>query len=257
MERYELINNWFGAYVDSYLVEAEDFNEKILLKKKHSYRVVSNIRKLAESLDLNELDIDIVSSIALLHDVGRFEQLKKYNTFSDEKSEDHALLGVQIIQDNDVLSSFTEKEQENMLLAITYHNKFTVPAMDDNTVDVYTKLLRDADKLDIFKLVTDYYTEFKFSKDRLIELELPDKPAISKKIYESLMKEKSAEYKHLQTLADFKLLQMAWVYDINYKQSYKIINENSYIKHIYDTMSKTDEVIDVYRKVKIFLENSI
>lgn len=257
MERYDIINNWFETFVSSYVVEDEDFNDKMILKKDHSYRVVSNIRKLAESLELSELDSEIVSCIALLHDVGRFAQLKKYNTFSDDKSEDHALLGVQILQENDVLKSFTEKEQENIIIAITHHNKFAAPVVEDITTDLYIKILRDADKLDILKLVVDYYTEMKFSKDKLIELELPDKPTVSKKIYEALMKEKSAEYKYLQTLADFKLLQMAWVFDINYKKSYKIINEHSYIKHIYDSMSKTDEVIDIYRKVKIFLENNI
>lgn len=257
MDRYDLINDWFEAYVSSYIVEDSVFNDKVLLKKSHSYRVVSNIRKLAVSLDLNELDTEIVSCLALLHDVGRFEQLKKYNTFSDNKSEDHALLGVQIIQEAGVLKSFTEKEQEDILFAIAHHNKFAIPSTDDHTADLYTKLLRDADKLDIYKVVTDYYNDIKFNKDKTIELELPDKPAISKKIYESLMKEKSAEYKYLKTLADFKLLQMAWVFDINFKLSYKIINEHGYVKNIYDGMSKSDEVIDVYRKVKIFLENNL
>ena len=78
MDRYDLINDWFEAYVSSYVVEDSVFNDKALLKKNHSYRVVSNIRKLALSLELNELDTEIVSCLALLHDVGRFEQLKKY-----------------------------------------------------------------------------------------------------------------------------------------------------------------------------------
>lgn len=258
MNRYELIDNWFESFVASYIVNGEeDYNDKIILKKDHSYRVVSNIRKLAESIELNSLDTELVSCIALLHDVGRFEQLKKYNTFSDNKSEDHALLGVQIIQEQDFFSEFSEKEQEYILFAIKCHNKFTIPSMDDKAADIYVRLLRDADKLDIYKVVTDYYADMKYNKDKVVELELPDKPAISKKIYESLMKEKSADYQYLNTLADFKLLQMAWVFDINFKKTYKLIDEKGYIKHIYDTMSKTDEVIDVYRKVKIFLENNI
>ena len=257
MNRYNLINNWFETYVSSFLTGVEDMDDKMLLKKEHSYRVVANIRILAESLELNDLDTELVSCTALLHDVGRFEQLKKYNTFSDSKSEDHATLGVEIIKNQEFIKEFTEQELARMLLAISYHNKFAIPSIDDKPTEVYIKLLRDADKLDIFKVATDYYTNMKYSKEKIIEIELPDKPSISKKIYESLMKEKSADYKNLETLADFKLLQMAWVFDINYKKTYKIINEKGYIKNIYDTMSKTDEVIDVYRKVKIFLENNI
>ena len=257
MNRYDLIDNWFESFVASYIDGDEDYNDMILLKKDHSYRVVSNIRELAVSIGLNDLDTALVSCIALLHDVGRFEQLKIYNTFSDTKSEDHALMSVQIIQEQDFFKEFSEKEQEDILLAIKYHNKLSIPSINDKTTDLYIKMLRDADKLDIYKVVVDYYANIKYNKDKVVELELPDKPIISKKIYESLMKEKPADYKYLQTLADFKLLQMAWVFDIHFKKSYRIINEKGYIKHIYDTMSKTDEVIDVYRKVKIYLENSI
>ena len=163
------------------------------------------------------------------------------------------ILGIKIIQDSDVLKDFNEIEQENILLAIKYHNKLSIPSIENSTTEMYVKLVRDADKLDIFKVVTDYYADIKYNKDKIIELELPDKPAVSKKIYESLMKEKSAEYKYLKTLADFKLLQMAWVFDINYRKSYKIIeadllHENNFVRHSYDKVAKV--VADIVERKK-------
>ena len=42
----------------------------------------------------------IAEAVALLHDVGRFEQYKRYGTFNDRKSVNHAALGVEIMKKN-------------------------------------------------------------------------------------------------------------------------------------------------------------
>ncbi len=257
MEKFLLIKNWFETTVLSYLTDDSDFNEKIILKKDHSFNVVENIEKIALSLDVSDDELEVSKCIALLHDVGRFEQLKKYNTFSDKKSEDHAAIGVNMIEESGVLDCFNEDEIEDIKVAIANHNKFAVPSLNNTRTEMYVKLIRDADKLDILRLVTGYYAKSNHAKNSSIELELPDKPVVSRKIYDAVMKERNANYNDLESLADFKILQMAWVFDINYKRSFKIISEKSYIKNVYDSMSKTDEVIDVYRKVKIFLENNL
>jgi hypothetical protein len=257
MERFLLIKNLFESTVSSYLTEDSKFNEKIILKKDHSFNVVENIEKIAQSLDASEDELVVSKCIALLHDVGRFEQLKKYDTFSDKKSEDHAALGVKIIDEAEILDCFEEDEREDIRIAISNHNKFTISSFNNERTEMYAKLIRDADKLDIYRLVTEYYSKNNHIKNSTIELELPEKSSISRKVYEAVMKERNANYNDLESLADFKILQMAWVYDINYKRSFKIINEKSYIKNVYDSMSKNDEVIDVYRKVKIYLENNL
>lgn len=257
MERFLLIKDWFESTVSSYLTDNSELNEKMMLKRDHSFNVVENIEKIAQSIDVSEDELEISKCIALLHDVGRFEQLKKYNTFSDKKSEDHAALSVKLIDEAGILDGFSEDEREDIRISIAKHNKFSADGFKSERTEMYAKLIRDADKLDIFRLVTEYYSKINQGKNKTIELELPDKPSISRKIYEAVMKERNANYNDLESLADFKILQMAWVYDINYKQSFKIINEKSYIKNVYDTMSKNDEVIDIYRKVKIYLENNL
>lgn len=257
MERFLFLRNWFDKTVSEYLTGDSVYDDKINLKKEHSLKVVENIEILAKSIELKEFETELAMCIALLHDAGRFEQIKKYNTFSDKKSEDHAALGLKIIEEADILNDFSEEEKAYIKFAIQNHNKFAVASAPDKKAEEYAKLIRDADKLDIYRVVTEYYSKYNHSKNSSIEMELPDRPVISKKIYESVMKEKTADYNDLETLTDFKILQMAWVFDINYKCSFKIINEKSYIKNIYDTMSKNDEVIDVYRKVKIFLENNL
>ena len=80
----------FDKYVNNYDLNNKDIKKKYL----HSYRVMSLSKKYAQLLGWNKHDIELASLIGLLHDIGRFEQLKIYNTFDDSKSIDHAHYGV-------------------------------------------------------------------------------------------------------------------------------------------------------------------
>ena len=48
---------------------------------------------------------------ALLHDAGRFQQYAEYKTFSDALSEDHAELGVKVIQNSGLLDNVKSVQQ--------------------------------------------------------------------------------------------------------------------------------------------------
>jgi hypothetical protein len=94
-----------------------------------------------------------------LHDTGRFEQYARYKTFVDSQSVDHAVLGVGILEKNEILCSLDEPTQDFILRTIRYHNRAILPREETETCLFFTKLLRDADKLDILKVVTDYYSQ--------------------------------------------------------------------------------------------------
>ena len=85
----------FANYVEGY--NAED--PKVKLKIDHTYRVAGFCQRIARSLELSHEDIDLAWFCGLLHDVGRFEQLRNYGTFIDAQSIDHALYGAEILFD--------------------------------------------------------------------------------------------------------------------------------------------------------------
>ena len=60
------------------------------LKIDHTYRVAALCEQIARSIPLTEEQTDHAWLAGLLHDVGRFEQLRRYGTFEDAKSIDHA-----------------------------------------------------------------------------------------------------------------------------------------------------------------------
>ena len=98
---------------DEFLKYTEKYNlsnEKLKRKQLHSLRVMKKSRIIAQSLKLSEEEIQIATLIGLLHDIGRFEQYTKYNTFSDHNSIDHAELGIRILQENNYIKNYIEDE---------------------------------------------------------------------------------------------------------------------------------------------------
>ena len=88
-------------------------------------------------------------------------------------------------------------------------------------------------------------------------MELKDMPAIAKKVCNAIMDEKIAKREDVETVNDLKLSQMSWIFDMKHKRSFKIVSEKSYIKAIFETLPKRDVVIDMYRNMKIFMENQL
>ena len=115
----------FKKYTNDYL----KYGKMMTLKVNHTFRVMKNCEELARSLNLNEKEIYIAKIIGLLHDIGRFEQWKNYNTFRDYESVDHADLGIEILKKDNYLRKYIEDDSYDDIIldSIKYHNKFTIP----------------------------------------------------------------------------------------------------------------------------------
>ena len=88
----------FGDYVRRFASDDPIVQENMDLKAEHTRRVCEAILDVGRSLRLSAEDLCLAETSALLHDIGRFEQYRCYRTFADYKSEDHAALGVKVIQ---------------------------------------------------------------------------------------------------------------------------------------------------------------
>lgn len=256
-EIYENIKSWFGEYTESISSESEEIQMNLDLKKNHSYNTAEIIEDLAKTIDLSESDILIAKTAALLHDIGRFEQLVNFETFSDTEQANHINLGISTLESNSVLDCLNEETKEIILECIRLHHVTELPKTIDENKLVFVQLLRDADRIDILNIVSKYYSDCKTGDNKRLEMELADKPDISKKVFKRIIDEKTADYKDVLTLNDLKLQQMSWIYDFKLKQSFRIVSKNTYLKRIFDTLPKKDSVIDMYRQMKIYLENNL
>ena len=141
----------FKKYVNNY-----DLNDRFIkLKYNHSIRVMELALKYAEKLGFNEEEKEIAIIIGLLHDIGRFEQIKVYNTFNDQKSIDHADYGIKILFDDRLIEKFisTRKYDDIIKFAIKNHNKYEIEKNNNEEYMKQAKLIRDVDKIDILYLM--------------------------------------------------------------------------------------------------------
>lgn len=248
------LRSWFSDYVKAFRSDDPEYQKNIDLKEEHSRRVCSEILDIGHSLDLNNESLRLAEAIALFHDVGRFEQYTRYGTFSDAESEDHALLGVKVLRKNLVLKALDQRTADLILRIVSYHNRATLPTEETKRCLFFTKLLRDADKLDIWRVVTDYYREMNSARNGVIELGLPDTPEISRDVYRDMMAGRIVKTTFLKNLNDFKILQMGWIFDINFPRTFHLVRERGYLEKIRDVLPPTAEVAEIYSKARSYLE---
>ena len=240
------IKNWFTDYVHAFKKGDPAIRDNIGLKENHTRRVCEEILELGKSLGLTEEELNLAEIIALLHDVGRFEQYARYRTFKDSKSENHAELAVKIIEEKQILKHLCNDTQDVIIYSIRHHNYPNLPEGERENLLFYSKLLRDADKLDIWKVVTDYYSRKDGKRNTALELELPDSPGYSEEVAYDLKNKKSVLMKYVRNLNDFKLLQAGWVFDINFEPSLEMVKQRRYLEKIREALPESTEIDEIF-----------
>ena len=254
---YNTICNDLIDYMLSFQSNDPLIHLNFALKREHIHRVVNYSELLAKSI---ECDDDVLLSAklaALLHDIGRFAQFKKYQTFNDFISEDHADIAVQLINEHKWLNDLPEEMQTSIIKAVSFHNKISIPKNESPEVTLLSQILRDADKLDILDLAIKEYSNQNKNKNNSFSLDLENSSTVSKLIAKSFSAEKLPSKADMKTITDFKLIQMAFVFDLNLRESFSIVNKKGYLKHLFETMPKSDQIFELYRKAKIHVENHL
>ena len=141
-----------------------------------------------------------------------------------------------------------------VLKAIENHNKLKLSKLDNEQQTLFARLLRDADKLDI------YETSYRFFKEKnglqpLMTLDLINHVEVSEKIVKSILAGKTAAVEDMKTMNDYRLLLLSMAFDLNFKYTFRILAEKQFIQKIYETLPKRDQIIDAYRGIKLFVEN--
>ena len=207
----------FKEYISNY-----DINEpKTNLKVIHMYHVAENSRKIAESLGLSGEEQKLAELIGLLHDIGRFEQIKWYHTFSDKVSIDHGQKGVEVLFADKLIKKFVQDEENDTVIykAINNHNKYDIEKGLSEYEMLHCKIIRDADNIDIFRGLLEQKTEdfgFFGSKDISKEILTPE-------FFENFKKEQLLMYSEAKTDMDVMVAIIAHIYTINFKESLNII----------------------------------
>jgi putative nucleotidyltransferase with HDIG domain len=257
-QQIDRFNEWFDKYVAGFYGDDDYVNANIKLKEDHSKRVCSEMRYLADELKLSEEQKRLAEAIALFHDIGRFEQFSKYRTYTDHKSVDHSRFGLQVLAKENVLGDIDDDERTIIEKAIEYHNIMKLPAGLNEDVLLFSRLIRDADKLDIYYVSGQYYKQYEDDpKGFRLEVELPDTPVITEKVAEDVIAARLIDYRDLYSWNDVKLCQLSWVYDVNFVPTLKRIRERGFVEMIAGFLPQTKEVQAAADAVRNFIEKRI
>ncbi|MHA1685632.1 MAG: HD domain-containing protein [Candidatus Heimdallarchaeaceae archaeon] len=224
----------------------------IRLKEEHTERVMQNIIELSNLLKLTEYESFLAEITALYHDIARFRQFYEYKTFDDRKSFDHAEEGTRIIQEQGFLEGIDTNDKYKILSAIRYHNKKHLPKFTDHTEELLAKLIRDADKLDIWFIVGKELAE---NDDPAITLGYTDNGKFNPQIIKLLREQKIVDYRLVQSTVDFKLTTLGWLYDINFKQTFYLIRKNNVLRPILHSLPDIPEINETKNYIENFIES--
>jgi len=226
---FEDIKNWFEKYSGEIIGACpEDKKYMLHLKLEHSKKVSVVAECLAKEMSWNAEDTAAAEILGLLHDTGRFYQFSTYGTFNDALSLNHGELGFRVVDESGILNGLKSKHRQAILDGIHYHNGREIPRGLTEFSEKFVKLIRDADKLDIYRVISDTVKN-KSLADRLkkaMKLD-PDGP-VSESAVKDILQKKTVSNENLKSLPDFYLMLLSWIFDFNYRESVKKISAGKF-----------------------------
>lgn len=235
---------WFLDYTRCFHSPDPELEKNIDLKLKHTARVCDNITRIAKSLHLGQEDLALAEVLALLHDVGRFEQLKDYGSFDDRITTDHATLGLKVLNRAGVLRSLPKNERHLVRRAIWLHNKYEIPETESARSLLFSRLIRDADKLDILGLIVEHFETRSKNPNPALDFGLENCPGYSREAILDILKGRMVRIAALKNLNDMRLMYLSWVFDIYFPVTLSCIEERGYLKKLMDSLPQDSEIVE-------------
>lgn len=259
------VKNVFKKYTDNYDIS----DEKIKLKVDHTYRVAALSERIARSLGLGDDDTNLAWLIGMLHDIGRFEQLKNYGTFSDAESIDHAHYGVELLFEDGLTEKFAsenaakdlkgtkdlketavkseseEKETKEiseldiLRTAIWNHSAYRVEEGLTDRVKMFCNIIRDADKIDILKVNYDVTLEVIYD----VTTEELKNSGVTDEVMKAFMEHHAVLRSLKKTPIDNLVGHAALVFELVYNESFKIVKEQGYIEKMLSYVSDNQDTV--------------
>lgn len=234
---------WFSRFVEEHREPDDAHQRNILLKEGHTREVCANAGAIAAGLGLDGPSAALAGAVALFHDAGRFPQYRRFRTFQDSVSANHAVLGATELLAQKVLAGLPPRERSLIVRAVTLHNVFTLPPLPDRELDLHARIVRDADKLDIWRVFIEYFSLPPAERPSAAGLGLPDTPELSPGILAALERREMVRLTSLRSLNDFRLLQLAWIYDLNFAPSFRMVLKRGVIDRLSAGIPRSPEVV--------------
>lgn len=235
----------FAAYTKNYDPEKTLISLKIV----HTYKVADNCECIARSLGLSDEEVEFSWLSGMLHDIGRFEQIRRYDTFVDVLSVDHAALGADILFGEErLIEKFTDDRTLDPMLdtVIRQHNKFRISEEVTDKTLTFCNILRDADKVDIFRVIVDTPLEELFNKP-MSELV---KSGVTPSVLAQTLSHQAVLRTPDQTTADRQISHIAMAFELVYPKSRELAKTQGNLYKLFVFPTENDSMREALAATK-------
>jgi hypothetical protein len=145
---------------------------------------------------------------------------------------------VEILETDNYIEKYCDDKLTQALIikAVKYHNKYKIADDIEGDELTYCKLIRDADKIDILN-----YMEYE-DITKLFDFKTILKDDLSDKVYKEMLDNKVVNRYDAKTKLDDYMLEIGFIYDVNYDISVKLIKKNKSIDKLYDRIKDAKEI---------------
>lgn len=244
------VKEQFASYTRNY--DPED--TKIALKIAHTYRVADNCEQIARSIGLTDEEVEFAWLSGMLHDIGRFEQVKRYNTFIDSESVDHAEFGADLLFGEEGLISdyVDDRDWDAMLeIVIRQHNKYRMDETISGKTLVFCNILRDADKVDILRVNIETPMEEIYNVTEEVLLT----SGVSEKVMEQVRERHAINRDIMDSPAEHLIGHIALTFELVYEKSRELAKEQGYVLKMFEFPTRNESTKRALAETRTLLED--
>ena len=244
------VKEQFASYTRNY--DPED--TKIALKIAHTYRVANHCEQIAKSIGLTDEEVEFAWLSGMLHDIGRFEQVKRYNTFIDSESVDHAEFGADLLfgEEGLIADYIDDRDWDAMLeIVIRQHNKYRMDETISGKTLVFCNILRDADKVDIFRVNVETPMEeiYNVTEDVLLT------SGVSEKVMEQVRERHAINRDIMDSPAEHLIGHIALTFELVYEKSRELAKEQGYVLKMFEFPTRNESTKRALAETRTLLED--
>jgi hypothetical protein len=238
---YPKVRSDFRRFLKSFQDGAGVFPDPIKIKVAHTYRVVREIRTLSLSPEGLHVSADIAQTAAILHDIGRFQQYAAFNSYDDRTTTDHAALSIVLIDQLGLLDEAGKEKKHQIRTAVRLHNSESIEEGLDKATCALVKMLRDADKLDIWRVIISMDEDKPIADD------------FTKETFDYVRDFRHVPYAQAKTKADMRLFRVSWLFDLFYPEAIRTVLKRGYVKKMFEKLPQNSNFYELKASVEAYL----
>ena len=257
----DIFSSEFEEHRQRFLEYAESFKDvpdaaPLRLKVEHTFKVFEHALRIIDSLgDSISSELGRASVLAALyHDCGRFPQFKEYRTFLDARSVNHAVLSFQTMRDRAFLKEEGTRIRALAQCAVLLHNRHKLSPFLDRDARFVTDVVRDADKLDILRIMVSYLTSALPERDAVLLHVKDDPESWSPHIVEDVLAGRISKYSDLRFVNDFRLLLGMWMSELRFAETKRALAGSGLMDIVLAQLPKAAELRPAVEKLEAMLE---